>query len=469
MLDRVEELAGLLRKNGVRVSTAEVMDAARALAAVGIDDPGRARAALAAALVKRPGDRRVFEELFELFFLGGGALSGGRGAPLAEALAAAGLSGDALRQLVAALAGEAASLPAAGRIGMGASAPEMASLVRAAGADIQLDRIGSPLQVGFYTYRLLEALDVDGADARITALLDRLRELGTLAAAAYAALQAMARSNLDALRAAVRDYVQNEFRRQNLDYMQALATRSLADKPLGQLTDDEVDSLRHEVARLARILRARVQLRHHAQRRGRLDLRRTMRRSLATGGVPFSIAYRRRQRRKPRLVVLCDVSDSVRNVSRFMLQLAYTLHELFDRVDSFAFVSDIGELSELFKTHDIDRALRLAYSGAVVNVFANSNYGEALRQFADRYLDRVTSRTTVLVIGDGRNNYHGTNAAILGDLRRRAKQLWWLNPEAPAAWGFGDSAMREYAPHCDRVVVVYDLDSLRRVVDELVI
>src|SRR5262249_33061935 len=110
-----------------------------------------------------------------------------------------------------------------------------------------------------------------------------------------------------------------------------------------------------------------------------------------------------------------------------------------------------------------------AYGGAVINVYANSNYGRAFAQFHDRYLDAVTARTTVIVIGDGRNNYNATEGAMLADVRRRAKRLVWLNPEPRAAWAFGDSAMRDYAPHCDRIEVVWNLTSLHKAVDSLLI
>ncbi|RMH44590.1 MAG: VWA domain-containing protein [Deltaproteobacteria bacterium] len=468
MIDAIETFAELLRQNGVRVSTGEVIDAARAVAAVGVDRAQDVRAALAAALVKRAGDRAAFDELFDLYFLRGAALAS-RGSPLVDALRAAGIPGDAIEHIVAHLATEAAHLGAVARVGLGLRAPAVSPLVRAAGLQGDLDRMVSPLQAGFFAHRVAQALDLRGAQADIDAVLARL--VGSaqgLSPEVIERLRAFAAANLDALRRAIRDYVQDEFRRRNLDYLDQVAARTLADKPLAQLTDREVAELRAEVARLARILRARVQLAPKRRRRGRLDVRKTLRGSLATGGVPVSLELRHRPRKKPRLVVLCDVSDSVRTVSRFMLQFVYALQELFDRVHTFAFVAELGELTDLFRRHDLDRAVELTYQGAVVNVYANSNYGHVLDQFCARHMSKVTPRTTVLVIGDGRNNYHPSNHAALGDIRRRAKQLWWLNPEAPSAWGFGDSAMREYAPHCDRVVVAHNLDSLRKVVDELV-
>ena len=177
----------------------------------------------------------------------------------------------------------------------------------------------------------------------------------------------------------------------------------------------------------------------------------------------------RRRVDKPRLVVLCDISDSVRNVSRFMLQFAYSLQDQFSKVRSFVFVSDLGEATDLFARHELGRAVELASTGAAVNVYANSNFGRAFTQFRERHLDAVTGKTTVIVIGDGRNNYQDPAAWVLSDVRARAKRLLWLNPEPRLSWNFGDSVMRLYEPHCDRVEVVNNLATLRRVIDEIVL
>jgi uncharacterized protein with von Willebrand factor type A (vWA) domain len=152
-----------------------------------------------------------------------------------------------------------------------------------------------------------------------------------------------------------------------------------------------------------------------------------------------------------------------------MLQFVYTLQDLFSKVRAFVFVSDLGEATDLFARHDLDQAVQLAQSGAVINVYANSNYGRALRQFVERYLEAITTRTTVLIIGDGRNNYFPSEAWAVGRLRDRARAVLWLTPEQPASWVFGDSAMHDYKPHCTRIEVVHNLDSLRKVIDGLIL
>jgi uncharacterized protein with von Willebrand factor type A (vWA) domain len=168
------------------------------------------------------------------------------------------------------------------------------------------------------------------------------------------------------------------------------------------------------------------------------------------------------------VVVLCDVSDSVRHVSRLMLVFVYTLQALFTRVRSFVFVSDVGEVTEAFRRErDVARAADLATAGQVVSLSGNSNYGRALVTFHAHHLAAVTRRTTVLVIGDGRSNYHPPQAWVLDDLRRRARRVLWICPEERWAWGQGDSEMPLYAAKVERVATVTTLADLEGLAEAL--
>jgi uncharacterized protein len=466
VLEQLETFADLLRRNHVRVSVAELVDAVAALQAIGLARGDDVRAALGATLAKKPGDRSTFDELFTLFFLRGGDLARDlAGTPLAGMLDEMGLSEADIERILGVLADRAHELSAVARVALGLRTGDLLGLLRMTGVSMDGMRIVSPLHIGFHTHRMLTALGVAAAEKEIAALLRGAR----LGAEAERALRAAVEKNLQGLRQAIRRHVQDEFEKQNRELMEDLRLRTLAEKPFASLREDEIRKLRVEVQRLARKLRTQASLRPQIQRRGRLDVRRTIRRSLGTGGVPFDLRRRRRRKDRPRLVILCDISDSVRHVSRFMLELVYTIQELFERVRSFVFVSDLGETTPLFAIHEVDRAVELAYGGAVISVHANSNYGHALEVFVEQYAEVVTAKTTVIIIGDARNNYNPPNAERLAEIRRRAKRVLWLNPELPGAWGFGDSAMREYEPHCDRVVVAYNLESLRKVVDELVL
>jgi uncharacterized protein with von Willebrand factor type A (vWA) domain len=221
------------------------------------------------------------------------------------------------------------------------------------------------------------------------------------------------------------------------------------------------------VDHLAEVLLRRFRRPRRHRRRGRLDVSRTLRRSLGTSGVPIAPAWKWRDRRPPRLVVLCDISDSVRAVSGFFLRLVHALASRWQRVDSFVFVADVGETTALFRRHDAGRAIARVLAGDVISPWASSDYGRALDRFVQRSLGRITRRTTVIVLGDARSNQQPPRAHLLALVRRRAERVLWLNPEPRAAWGWGDSAMPAYEPSCDRVLAVWNLASLRAAVDEV--
>jgi uncharacterized protein with von Willebrand factor type A (vWA) domain len=468
VLERLLEFAQLCRRNGVRVSTAETLDVVRAAELVGLAQPETLKAALQAALVKRPVDEEPFDELFDLYFFRKGKfLESEEEAPLVEALRGEGLTEDQIEQLIAMLADEAARMSPLARMGVGLRRTHVEALIRLAGIKIDFDRLQNPLQIGFFTQHLLEALNFRQAVEELNNLRGRLA--GKVGEADAERIVRLAQKQLDGVRQKVRGFVSDEFERRNLKYMEQVRRQILEHKPFGAMSEAELMRLRDEVQRLARKLKQMASLRPKVERRGRLDARRTLRGAMASGGVPFRLRYRKRRIEKPRLVVLCDISDSVRHVSRFMLQFAFTLQELFSQVRSFVFVSDLGECTDLFKEHEIQRAVDVAYAGGVVNVYANSNFGRAFKQFSEKHLDAVTRKTTVIVIGDARNNYNPPEAWALAQIKERAKRVLWLNPEPPLSWSFGDSAMRDYEPYCDRVEVVNNLASLAKVVDRLVL
>ncbi len=459
----------LLRHNGVRVSTAETLDALSAASLVGLSDREALAAALSSTLAKRDTDREIFDELFALYFYQGGSLADGDGdeAPLARALREAGLSDEEIQRLQAILADEASRMQPLLRAAMGLRRGQIEALLRLAGVRVDWDRLTSPLQIGYFTQTVMDGLGWQGAYEEAAQLAARLsRSIGQERADQIAE---MVEQNLRKLRTSARSYVQSQFEQRQVHFEEQFRRDLLSQKPFGSMSPEELRKLRDEVERMAHKLRAQVSLRRKITRKGRLDPRRTLRAAMATGGVPFSPKWRRRREERPRLVVLCDISDSVRHVSRVMLQFAYTLQDLFSKVRSFVFVSELGECTDLFREHELDHAVDLAERGGVINVYANSNYGRSLRMFEARYLEAVTAKTTVIVIGDGRNNYNAPEPGALEVIAARARRVLWLNPEPPVSWGFGDSAMRLYAPHCDRVDTVNNLVSLKKVVDSLVL
>jgi uncharacterized protein with von Willebrand factor type A (vWA) domain len=169
------------------------------------------------------------------------------------------------------------------------------------------------------------------------------------------------------------------------------------------------------------------------------------------------------------VVVLCDVSESVRHVTRLMLLFLYTLQALFTRVRTFVFVSDLAEVTDRLRAErDAGRAADLAVAARAVSLAANSNYGRVLRAFHREYMGAVTRRTTVIVVGDGRNNYNAPEAWVLDELRARARRLLWICPEDRLTWGSGDSEMPRYAARCHRVATATTLEELEGIAEALV-
>jgi uncharacterized protein with von Willebrand factor type A (vWA) domain len=210
---------------------------------------------------------------------------------------------------------------------------------------------------------------------------------------------------------------------------------------------DQLAALRRTVKPLSRRLATRLAARRRHSRRGELDLRRTFRRSLSTGGVALSPAYRKPRPGRPEIVLLCDVSGSVAGFAHFTLMLVEALHDQFSRVRAFAFVDATAEVTDLVADNDADPgtlAERILSEAGVVRWDGHSNYGGALRDFVEQYLDAVGPKTSVLILGDARTNGGDPNLSALRQIVDRAKRTYWLNPEARGSWGIGDSATHAY-------------------------
>lgn len=458
---RILEFIGDLRRAEVRISPSEALDALAAAATVGLEDRETFKTALATTLVKEGRDRTTFDRLFDLYFLDLQALGAGLRKALGpedpgvqplldQVVAEEGLELDDLTELL--LRGQPAELELA---------------IRAGGRQVGLERLLYALQVGFFSRRLADRLDLEAVEADLERLLRLLEQRG-LDPGRLARIRNYLELRLEALRRMIRQHVERELERRAWRQGERLTREVLADKPLFALTPDEVAQMKAVVARLARRIKDALALRQRHEQRGRLDPRRTIRRSLAWDAVPMEVVLRRRRRDRPKLLTICDVSDSVRNASRFMLQLVWSLQECFSRVRSFVFVSEIAEVTEAFNTYPVDRAIEWALKAAPVDYHCRSDFGYAFSQFVHRELEGLDRRTTILILGDARNNYNDPQAWTLRLMRERVKGIIWLNPEGQWGWGVGDSVMPLYAPACDIVRECRTVAQLAEVVDGLV-
>lgn len=461
---RLVEFAELLRQGGVRVSSAEVEDAGVALQAVGLEDRTSVHAALSTTLVKRARDRETFDRIFDLFFSPTHGLVRELDRSLARKLEDEGLlQEEELDRLVAELARLKEGMsPLAGALlaGDGAS---VASLFRGAALQFDFSRVESALEAGFFSRRLLSAAGFGAARVDL-AELDRRLEREGLSAAAREVVSRELSARLRAVEEAAREFVGARVRLAR----KRRSEPTLAFRPFADLSREELERVQVAVRRIAERLRSRLVEKERHRRRGRLAVRRTLRKNMAHGGALFDLAFKRKRRERPEIVVLCDVSDSVRHVARLMLLFVHTLQSRHRGVRSFAFVSDIGEITDAFREAEAERALDLAIAGKAIHLYGNSNYGRALSLFVRDHIAAVGRRTTVLVIGDARNNYNDPAVWALEEIRRKARRLIWITPEPEEAWGTGDSEMLRYRAAVSQILVVQSLadleDAARRIV-----
>jgi uncharacterized protein with von Willebrand factor type A (vWA) domain len=508
VLGLIADFVAELRQGGLPVSPDEAIDAAAAAAAVGLGDRAVLRAALASCLVKSAGHRQVFDGLFELYFTPAAAA-----APLAEG--AAGVEGGPGRAEEDRAGGRGVD----GRAGLAPpiSRSELDAILLAAlaaGDERELRRAarlavallagieaGRPVGVSYYLQRTLRSIDTDGllttllaaAAARLLAddgsaggavafggagggsaggeadgIVELARGLGELGSRLLAEEYRRRLERLtDAIEAEVRRVLAAE---RGLDAVAASLRRPLVeDVDFMHASLDELAAMRRSLVPLTRALAARLARKRRHRRSGPLDFRATMRRSLSTGGVPVELRFRHRQVTKPELFVLADVSGSVASFARFTLMLLAAVAGQFAAVRSFLFIDGVDEVTGAFgragrSPEALERAVRHA---DVVASDGHSDYGRALAAFSERYGSDVGPRTTLLVLGDARNNYHASGAETLRALRRRARHVFWLNPEPRAYWGSGDSIMSEYAKACDAVFECRNLRQLEAFVDFL--
>jgi uncharacterized protein with von Willebrand factor type A (vWA) domain len=470
----VDFIAGL-RAAGVRVSIAESGDAFRAVEQIGVLDRDTFRVALRTTLVKEASDLPMFERLFTLFFASGDPplmtpqehLS-----PEQRAMLAA-----ALRALLSHMQGDQMQL-GDGSSGQPGQLSQLLSLLRhllsgqaldqdtleQAGQQAHLPTASHPAQQPWLTRRMLQSMGWEGLKDLLEQLWEELAKAG-MSQEAIEELQAMVQANQEALAEQVGRYAGESIARQMAAQPPPRPGPDLMQRPFRDLSQAEADELRNQVRRLAARLRSRAALRHKRTKSGVLDAKRTIRANLRYGGVPLDLHYKHRYL-KPKLALICDISTSVRHCAEFMLRLIYELQDQVAKARSFAFIGDIEDISQEFANNQPDVAVEQVLTRMPPG-FYNTNLGYSLSSFCHNYLDAVDHRTTVIFLGDGRNNFNDPRLDLVQTIKRRARRIIWLNPESPRLWGTGDSDALEYLPLCDAAYEVSNLAQLTEAIDRL--
>jgi uncharacterized protein with von Willebrand factor type A (vWA) domain len=460
--EHIHRFAGALRQAGVRISPPEVADALVAAGAVDIEDRTSFRSALRATLVKRDFDLDTFEQLFELYFSPYGSREQDlppKPEPPSRELPA--LPDGALDELGPELARLWDALRSTEDL-------ELALMIRESARREGAGQIDTVLQQGMAGRLILQGMGLGmGSDAALDRFAQRLRESGMSEEDAQAWRDAV-RQQLDRLRAAVRGFVRAEYDRNEGALRESRRARELSMRAIDGISARETAEMSRLVERLGRKLDSLPELRKAPKRKGQLDMQRTWRSNLQTGGVPFRLRWEKPPKRRPQVVALCDISNSVQSTVRLMLHFLYRLQDRFSRVRTFVFVSDCTEVSDEFLHYDADTAISHALAPKQIAYYSATNYGRSLERFLSQYDDAVTSRTIVLVLGDARGNYTAPHPELLGHVKARARRVLWFNPEGRLSWGLGDSSMNAYLPHVTQAFEVRTLAHLEAAIENLV-
>lgn len=478
MLDLLSGFIIELRNAGLPVSLTENLDAMHAISHIPLEDREAFKYALGATLVKNQAHWRSFETVFEVYFSLRGpeySITDGNGE---------GSIDDLLQQMQdAQMQGEGNG----GAGGMDSLTPEelmnilmnalmngdqalMRALARQAVQRFAGMEPGRPVGGTYYLYRTLRNLDLDG-------MLDKLMEASKKEVGGELTKleERLEKDEYNDRIEKFKQEVESEIRRRLVADRGAEAMAKTLRKPLPEDVEfmhasrDEMQNLKKSLQPLTRKLAARLARKRRHGRKGPLDFRNTVRHSLAYGGVPAEPKFKYPRPAKPELIVIADISGSVAAFARFTLMLVYAISGQFSKVRSFVFIDGIDEVTEYFKkTEDISEAIhRINTEADVIWVDGHSDYGHAFEVFWDKYGKEINPKSTVLLLGDARNNYHASQAWVIKNIREKARHVYWLNPEPRSYWNTGDSIVGEYGAHTDGVYECRNLRQLEAFVEKL--
>jgi uncharacterized protein with von Willebrand factor type A (vWA) domain len=474
MLDVLQGFVHELRVAGLPVSMTENLDAMRAVEHVPLENRDTFKAALGATLVKHHGHAKVFDTVFEVYFSMfspgiEGAESGAEGAgteadfeQLRQAMEAAGAMSQVSNEELAQMLLDAL---------MNMDREQLRLLAGAAVARYAGMEPGRPVGGAYYLYRTLRQLDAEGLVSKMMEQAQQNAEVGD-----GAFDERLAREDFDGRLKVLKELIEAEIRRRLVADRGVEAMARTLRKPLPEDVDfmhasrEEMQQLQRAIYPLTRALAARLAQRRKNRHRGTLDFRQTIRHSLSFGGIPIEPKFKRPRPSKPEIMVVADISGSVASFARFTLQFVYAMQSEFSKVRSWVFIDGVDEVTRFFdEADDIGEAIhRVNTEADVVWVDGHSDYGHAFETWHERHVREVTKKSSVILLGDARNNYHASQAWTLAEIRKRSRRLFWLDPEPRGYWDTGDSIISDYAPYCDGVYECRNLRQLQKFVADVV-
>lgn len=456
MQKRMIEFVRALRAAGIRVSLAESQDAMFAVDHSGVRDQATFKSSMKATLVKNQRDQPIFDYFFPLFFKNNKPplqnileqLSPEQEQLLQDALQSVMGDLDALRELLQRLLE-----------GREFSDEELRQLGESSG----LAQGDEMYMRNWFERRMNRQAGLTQLERMLDDLLEELAQLG-MSEEALTQLEEMLRENLQGLSGQISQFVGSSLAEQMAE-QEPRERPDLLNVPLQRLSSGDIDDVRDEVRRLAARLRTRAALRQKRAKSGQFDPRKTIRKNMRYGGVPIDVQFRKRHK-KPSLILVCDLSTSMRYAVEFLLTLVYELSDQVRRAHSFIFIHDLVDVSttlaELPPREAVARIMAENPPG-----YYSTDLGNSLASFQKEYMHLIDSRSSVIFFGDGRNNYNDPRLDIAREMQRRGRRLIWFCPEPRRQWGSGDSDMWEYSMYADRVFMVNNLRQLADAVDRI--
>lgn len=437
-MDRVlEKLILSLRRSGVRVSPSEHIDALHALELLGYADRQILKGALRSVLAKSQPEEEIFDACFERFF----ALEIPAPEPVShdpdDCFDHPAAESPLLRML---LSGEGEGIALA---------------IQTAAATVDVSSLRFFTQKGQVMQRILRELQFESLNRDLMRMSQNQSSAGRALAVQRAG---------DVLYRSVKRYVDRQFELFAPRAAEPFSEEDYLDLSLSAIDVRDYERVQAIVCRLVKRLNALYCRRRNQARVGVLDFKKTLRVNLANQGILFDARWKKKRPDRPDVIAICDISRSVRHLTRFFLLFLYSLNEVVNRIGTFLFCSNLAEASHIFESYPLEAAIERIEAGKDLEVSMGlTDYGKALADFKGKYFNRVSPKTTVFILGDARNNYDDPRVEILRLLRQRCRRIIWLNPENALLWGTGDSVMPSYLPHCDVARECNTLSQLRAV------
>ncbi len=443
-----------LRQHDVRISTSESLDAMRVLALIGYDNRTALKSSLGITLAKTHEEKIIYDQCFELFYNGDRLDI----SPLEQDSEASKPPAIDIQENIAADSSvqEAIDSPLV-QLLLEDNPTALSASVAQASAALATDELRYFTQIGVYSRKLLDAMGFSTIEENIS----QLRKIGSDNAEFMVEILQRKKHQLRIL---AKQQIEEKFLLTANSEGLKLRENTLRNARLSSLDRQHFKQLQVLIRKLAKKLSARHSQRTHVDKRGKLDVAKTLRKNIHHDGILFETYWKKKRKDQPKVIALCDVSGSVAAYAKFLLLFLYSLNDVLPKIRSFCFSNRTGEVTDLFNDHEAGEAIEIAFKQWGQG---SSDYGQSLVDFSELCLDAIDHNTTIIILGDARNNNGEPRLDILQSIYNRSKTVIWLNPERRSNWGSGDSEMRRYQSACHFATECQSLQQLERIVDQL--